>query len=242
MSKPPFDEVLTSLRMPVRDVAKTLRAASHASESRLSGPADMLPGPVRDLIKQSVVQADELGSKLFDRGPPSAAAIKLARGILASGSRGVEGQPTFVRVLSRAIGAGLKRQGQEDWVVSQVRLAMIVTEQKFGAADLGDQALRSAALMRAIFDSHAVFTVKDFVPSKVPELVDASMIATFAALLWLCVDVDVDDQQDEAVLLELCLDVTLASRDDVQSALASREGVTSHEALTGLFERLAGVV
>lgn len=234
MSRPQLNEIMTSLRMPLRDVAKTLRVASHASDSPLRDIAHVLPSPMRDMIKQSLRQADEIGSQLFDRGMPSSQQIVQAHDTLVHHGSGLEGQPNLVKVLSFAMSEGLRRLDQEGWVVSNVRLSMIAADKLSGRAADGPISASAAIMTQAILASHAVFALKDLVPSKAPELVEANRVATFAAFLWLCIQRD--KAQDEALLLQLCIDVTLSSQEDLEQALGSQGD------LAALFDGLAKVI
>lgn len=233
MSRPPINEIMTSLRMPLRDAAKTLRAASSAPESPLRDIAHVLPIPVREMIKQSVRQADEIGSQLFERGLPSRTQILQARDTLMGASAGLEGQPNFVRVLTFAMSEGLRRLDQEDWVVSHVRLSMIAAD-KLASQTEASITARAALMTQAILSSHAVFTFEDLVPRRGAALSDANQLATFAAFLWLCVERDTE--QDEALLLQLCMDVSLSSQGDLEQAMSSQES------LTALYDRLSRVI
>lgn len=233
MSRPPINEIMTSLRMPLRDAAKTLRAASAASESPLRDIAHVLPIPVREMIKQSVRQADEIGSQLFERGLPNRTQILQARDTLMGASAGLEGQPNFVRVLTFAMSEGLRRLDQEDWVVSHVRLSMIAADKLASQTEVSITA-RAALMTQAILSSHAVFTFEDLVPRRGAALSDANQLATFAAFLWLCVERDTE--QDEALLLQLCMDVGLSSQGDLEQAMSSQES------LTALYDRLSRVI
>lgn len=225
---------MTSLRMPLRDVAKTLRVASHAPDSPLRDISHVLPSPLRDMIKQSMRQADEIGSKLFERGMPSAQQILQARDTLESHGGGLDGHPNLVKVISFAMSEGLRRLDQEHWVVSNVRLSMIAADKLSGKSADGPVSSRAALMTKAILASHAVFTLKDLMPSKAPELVEANSVATFAGFLWLCIERDTD--QDEALLLQLCIDVTQSSQDQVEQALESQAD------LAALFDRLSKVI
>lgn len=217
--------------MPLRDVAKTLRVASDVPDSPLREASHLLPSPLRDMIKQSMRQADEIGSQLFERGMPSDEQILKARAMLETPG---EGNANLVNVLSFAISEGLKRLGQQGWVVSNVRLSMIVADKLSARARGGSISAHAALMTRAILASHAVFTLKDLVPSKEPALVEASRIATSAAFLWLCIERE--SHQDEALLLQLCIDVALSGQDEVEQALGSQAD------LTALFARLAQVI
>lgn len=217
--------------MPLRDVAKTLRVASDVPDSPLREASHILPSPLRDMIKQSMRQADEIGSQLFERGMPSVEQILKARAMLETPG---EGNANLVNVLSFAISEGLKRLGQQGWVVSNVRLSMIVADKLSARARGGSISAHAALMTRAILASHAVFTLKDLVPSKEPALVEASRIATSAAFLWLCIERE--SHQDEALLLQLCIDVALSGQDEVEQALGSQAD------LTALFARLAQVI
>lgn len=217
--------------MPLRDVAKTLRVASDVPDSPLREASHILPSPLRDMIKQSMRQADEIGSQLFERGMPSDEQILKARAMLETPG---EGNANLVNVLSFAISEGLKRLGQQGWVVSNVRLSMIVADKLSARARGGSISAHAALMTRAILASHAVFTLKDLVPSKEPALVEASRIATSAAFLWLCIERE--SHQDEALLLQLCIDVALSGQDEVEQALGSQAD------LTALFARLAQVI
>lgn len=238
MSRPQIEEIMTSLRMPLRDVAKTLRVASQVPDSPLRDISHMLPSPLRDMIKHSMRQADEIGSQLFERGMPLSEKVADARKTLENHSNGLagglEGQPNLVKIISFAISEGLRRLDQEGWVVSNVRLSMIAADRLSSKSSDGPMSAHAALMTQAILASHAVFTLKDLVPSKAPALVEATRIATFAAFLWLCIERDSD--QDEALLLQLCIDVTLSSRDELEHALGS------HADLAALFDRLAKVI
>lgn len=217
--------------MPLRDVAKTLRVASDVPDSPLREASHILPSPLRDMIKQSMRQADEIGSQLFERGMPSDQQILQARMTLETH---VDGVPNLVKVISFAISEGLKRQGQEGWVVSNVRLSMIAADKLTDGRAAGSISANAALMTKAILASHAVFTLKDLMPSKAPELDEASRIATSAAFLWLCIEREAD--QDEALLLQLCIDVTLSSHDEVEQAVGSQAD------LAVLFDHLAKVI
>lgn len=242
MSRPHLDEIMTSLRMPLRDVAKTLRVASNVADSPLRDISHVLPSPLRDMIKQSMRQADEIGSQLFERGMPSNQQLLDARDTLESHGSGQasglaswpDGQPNLVKTISFAMSEGLKRLHQEDWVVSNVRLSMIVADKLSNRSAEEPISASAALLTSAILGSHAVFTLKDLLPSKAPELVEANTVATFAAFLWLCIERDAD--QDDALLLQLCIDVTLSSQDEVEQALGSQADLAT------LFDRLAMVI
>lgn len=238
MSRPPINEIMTTLRMPLRDVAKTLRVASHVADSPLRDISHVLPSPLRDMIKQSMRQADEIGSQLFERGMPSPQQILDARGTLESHeggqAGGLDGQANLVKTISFAMSEGLKRLHQEDWVVSNVRLSMIVADKLSRRSSDAPISANAALMTSAILASHAVFTLKDLLPSKAPELVEANSVATFASFLWLCIERDTD--QDDALLLQLCIDVTLSSQDEVEQALGSQAD------LAALFDRLAMVI
>lgn len=225
---------MTSLRMPLRDAAKTLRVASHVPDSPLREASHILPAPLRDMIKQSMRQADEIGSQLFESGMPSDRQVFQARDMLAKHDGGFDGQTNLVKVLSFAMSEGLRRLDQDGWVVSNVRLAMIAGDKLSGKNPDGPISASAALMTKAILASHAVFTLKDLVPHKAPELSEANRAATFAAFLWLCVDRDTS--QDEALLLQLCIDVTLSSQDELVQALGSQAD------LAALYERLSGVI
>lgn len=217
--------------MPLRDAAKTLRVASSVPDSPLREASHILPSPLRDMIKQSMRQADEIGSQLFERGMPNDQQIRQARTTLETH---VDGIANLVHVISFAISEGLRRGDQEDWVVSNVRLSMIAADKLSGRGVDGSASLSAALMTEAILASHAVFTLKDFVPSKAPALVEATKVATSAAFLWLCIEREAD--QDEALLLQLCIDVALSSQDELETALGSQAD------LAALFNHLAKVI
>lgn len=217
--------------MPLRDVAKTLRVASDVPDSPLREASHILPSPLRDMIKQSMRQADEIGSQLFERGMPSDDEILKARATLQTPAEGI---PNLVKVVSFAISEGLNRLDQQGWVVSNVRLSMIAADRLSGRPASGSVSGPAALMMQAILASHTVFTLKDLIPSKEPALIEASRVATFAAFLWLCIDRETP--QDEALLLQLCIDVTLSSQDGVAQALRSQAD------LTALLDRLVRII
>lgn len=231
MSKPQIDEIVTSLGMPLRDVAKTLRAASHASQPHLKAPARMLPEPLRHLIKDTVRQADRLGSRWLDRTMPDSEQIARANTALQSGCDGLEGISNLTRVISFGLGEALERLDGKDWVIGDSRLALLLLNTRSNHADISESA---AALMQTITSSHAVLSLRDLAPGSTDGFVSARTVATFAALLW--VSLDRDKAQDEAALLLLCIDVARSSQDEVEAALASRTQ------LHVLFNRLSEII
>ena len=231
MSKPQIEELVTSLGMPLRDVARTLRAASHASEAQLKAPAKMLPGPLRHLIKDTVRQADRLGSRLLDQALPGGDQILRAHKALHHGSQRLEDVSNLTRVISFGLSETLQKLGKKDWVVGDSRLALLVASTCSSHASPSPQ---TADLMQAIANSHAVLSLGNLAPGSAEDDESARVLATFAALLW--ISLDRDSVQDEAELLTLCIDVVRSSRDEIEAALASRIDLQAQ------FDRLAQIV
>jgi hypothetical protein len=234
MNRSPIEDIVTTLKMPLRDVAKTLRAATHASQEQLKGPSRLLPSPLRDLIKQSLDQADRLGGQLLERPAPSPAQLRQAREALLGAQSATQHRRALVKAISYALHAGLVRYDLEDWVISDVRLSMLASDWHASTSGCADEAVRVARFATMILTSHAVFSIQGLLPSKPASANEALTVATVAAFLWLWVERD--PGEDEPLLLQLCMDVAASAQTDLA------EAVHDPVELAACLERLARVV
>ena len=143
----------------------------------------------------------------------------------------MEDVSNLTRVISFGLNETLRRLGKKDWVVSDSRLALLVSGARGSHAGPGPQ---TANLMQAIANSHAVLSLGRLAPGGTGDSESIRVLATFAALLW--ISLDRDSVQDEAELLMLCIDVARSSRDEIEAVLASRIDLQAQ------FDRLAQIV
>lgn len=229
-----MSEVLTSLTMPLRDVVRTVRAASLAAEPILRPSARFLPPPLQHLVEDAARRADDLGDRVLDLGLPTDAEIAAARRAASTAAPPIEAQADLVRALVRAITEAMRRRERRDWIVAESRLALLVGRVTATAPAAGDLHAGLARLGVAILASHAVTTLGRAVPPR-PAAQDPSVrVAVFAALLWL--SLDREGPQDEAHLMRLALDVASLRGDEIERAAGSRD------ATGALLRRLSGVI
>ena len=226
-----MSEVLTSLTMPLRDVVRTLRAASHAAEPILRPSARFLPPPLQHLVAEAARRAEDLGERMLDMRAPADAEIATARRALTAPSPSLEMQAGLARVMAFGLTEATERRGREDWIVGESRLALLVAEAAGASADLPAALAR---LARLVLRSHAVAGLGDIVPTRSGEAEGAREAAVFAVALWLALDRD--GAEDEARLLQLAIEVTLHMGAEI--ARAAR----SEEATAALLRRLSGVI
>lgn len=234
MQNTPFSTALSSLSMPLRDIARAVRAASQSSEPLLKPATEMLPKPIQHLVDASIKRADEFGHRVLDPSVPTDADISAAQGSVLAENATLDQQAHLVRVLSYAMTESFSALGEGDWIISEMRLALIVAHSLKTAASMTSIDNTLATLAMEINRSTTVARHPNRSAASAQNDKNSMRIAASAPLVWL--SLERDDQSDEAHLLHLCIDVARHVQDDLGAAFNTPAD------LAALIKRLSSII
>lgn len=218
--------ILSTLSMPLRDIARGLRAASGASDTLMEPAKDLVPAPVRELLSSTRTMAGRVGARALETGVPDGNTLTDA-GLVLQGDAEGGSRSALARCLSFGIDAFLQRRPGVPLMVSET-VAAVAVQTAFRDADPEwGVARRGAELIRALGGSNAVAPVPGTPLMQEVTREDVMTLASIVAVIWLMTDRAGPRIEDEAELLELVATLVDGMADEILATTGDADALAT---------------
>lgn len=215
MERPNPRDLLATLSMPLRDVARGLRAAGHATEPLLRNAGDVLPGGMADAMRKTVERAGEFGARGIGVSDPSHAEIISASDALVNRTSGL---PAVAKTVVAALQHLIEHHPEKPQMISETVTAMAIRSAFAKLPADAPSAEAGAAVVGALLQAHAVGQFPGTPLASGDTSQSIARRAVVSSVLWLLADRAEDLTQDIA-LLDLCEALVEGLETDAESAM-----------------------
>ncbi|MEM9048330.1 MAG: hypothetical protein AAGC92_06390 [Pseudomonadota bacterium] len=219
------------LTMPLRDALRGLRSAAELSEAVLKPASDLLPAPLRDVLRQTLHQAERVGRRALSAPMPDAPSMARAVDALDGGLEPAAAGNALFPVLVFGLERALSVEDANRLMMSETVTALAAREAMERPAS--GRSERAASLLDALLQANAVAPAPGTGFAMDAETARRAALALFAVCLWLMAErpgATAPQAGDETRILALCIALCQAVEPQIH-ALLDESGTERADAL-----------